>query len=112
MAATPARFGYDGRRGLSRAGWFALIWWIVTKGEAGSWVVGLPAVVAATMLSMMLLPAHTWHWRILGAIRLLGYFLWQSVMGGSTWPGARCIRACPCLLAYIRTRCVLGRDQH
>lgn len=82
MAATLARFRYYSRRGLPRAVWFALFWWVVTMGEPRSWVVGLPAVVMATMLSVTLLPAHTWRWRILGAARLLGYFLWQSVIGG------------------------------
>ncbi|ETW97993.1 MAG: hypothetical protein ETSY1_20595 [Candidatus Entotheonella factor] len=82
MATTLARFRYYSRRGLPRAGWFALLWWIVTKGEPGSWVVGLPAVVTATWLSVTLLPEQAWRWRILGAVRLLGYFLWQSIIGG------------------------------
>jgi multicomponent Na+:H+ antiporter subunit E len=34
------------------------------------------------MLSVTLLPEHAWRWRIRGAARLLGYFLWQSAIGG------------------------------
>ncbi len=69
-------------RGLLRAIWFAMLWWIVTRGDPTSWVVGIPAVIAATLMSVVLLPERTWRWRVLGGARFLVYFLRQSVLGG------------------------------
>ncbi len=82
MSSILARVRHDSRRGILRAVWFAMLWWVVTIGEPTSWMVGVPAVIAATLMSLMFLPEHPWRWRVQGAARFLGYFLWQSVMGG------------------------------
>jgi len=59
---------------------FALIWWILTDGAMDSWPIGLPAVLLATLLSVMLMPALSWSLR--GILRFIPYFLWYSMRGG------------------------------
>ena len=59
---------------------FALMWWILTDGAMDSWPVGLPVVLLATLLSVMLMPALSWSLR--GILRFIPYFLWYSIRGG------------------------------
>ena len=59
---------------------FALMWWILTDGATDSWPVGLPVVLLATLLSVMLMPALSWSLR--GILRFIPYFLWYSMRGG------------------------------
>lgn len=82
MSLTMARVRFYSRRGTPRAACFAALWWVMTRGEPASWVVGLPAVVAATLVSMTLLPTFSWRWQVRGAARFLGYFLWHACIGG------------------------------
>jgi multicomponent Na+:H+ antiporter subunit E len=70
------------RRGIVRAAVLTLIWWGLTEGGAMAWIMGGPALVAATLASVALLPATTWRWRAGGAIRFLWYFVRYSIMGG------------------------------
>ena len=82
MSSSPAPLWPTIRRGLPRMVWFAALWWVVTLGDPTSWIVGIPAVVAATWMSVALFPERPWRWRVGGAAWFLGYFGWQSVMGG------------------------------
>lgn len=66
--------------GLIRGGLFASIWWILAGGALDSWPIGVPAVLAATAISLALLPASTWSVRAL--LAFVPVFLWQSVRGG------------------------------
>ncbi len=68
------------RTWLLRLVLFALIWWILTDGAMDSWPIGLPAVLLATLLSVMLMPALSWSLR--GILRFIPYFLWYSMRGG------------------------------
>lgn len=59
----------------------ATIWWILSGGEPGSWVVGLPTVAAATWFVLKRRAPR----RPLSALALLRFiprFLWESVRGG------------------------------
>jgi multicomponent Na+:H+ antiporter subunit E len=47
-----------------------------------AWVMGGPALVAATLASVALLPAATWRWRVSGVMRFLWYFSRCSIIGG------------------------------
>jgi len=69
------------RRSAWRAAALALLWWVLTAGDPGSWVVGVPAVVAATWASLRLIPRKLWRWRLAGLLRFLPFFLWESVRG-------------------------------
>ena len=67
--------------GLRRVLFFALIWWLLTGGTAGSWLIGGPMVVIASGLSFR-------HWvkspislRMLA--RFIPWFAYQSIAGAS-----------------------------
>jgi multicomponent Na+:H+ antiporter subunit E len=74
--------GPSPRDGALRLVLLAGLWWLLTGGEAASWVVGAPVVLAATFVSGALTPAVTWRWSWTGALRFAGFFLRQSVVGG------------------------------
>ena len=78
--------GASGRgvpRSATRAAGYALLWWILTGGEAGSWVIGLPAVVGAGVASHLLRSGSTGGWHLPGLARFLPFFLWRSLVGGA-----------------------------
>jgi multicomponent Na+:H+ antiporter subunit E len=68
------------RNTILRAILFALIWWILTDGAVNSWWVGIPVVLLATWVSILLLPAASFS--LIGMIRFVPFFLWQSLRGG------------------------------
>ena len=80
--------GPDGHRvtryvgsGALRLGAFALVWWALTGGTVGSWLVGLPAVLIATLISLALVPPFSWS--LTGVVYFLPFFVWQSLRGGT-----------------------------
>ncbi len=68
------------RIGLVRFLLFALIWYILTGGAIGSWLVGIPMVILATFVSVALLPPTGLSTS--GIIRFLPFFIWHSLRGG------------------------------
>lgn len=60
---------------------FALLWWILTEGEMDSWPVGVPVVLFATLVSMVLMPPL--FWSLTGIARFVPFFLWHSLRGGA-----------------------------
>jgi len=67
---------------VTRFAVFAGLWWIVTAGAAGSWLIGVPAVGAATFLSWRLRDARCLSVSIQGLTAFAGFFLLESVRGG------------------------------
>jgi multicomponent Na+:H+ antiporter subunit E len=67
---------------LTRGALFAALWWLLTGGDAPSWIVGGPVVLAATALSLRLRPEPAWRWRLAGALPMAWFFLRESVRGG------------------------------
>lgn len=65
---------------LFRSVLFALVWWALTHGAVDSWSMGLPVVALTTLISVLLLPPSTWS--VLGLLRFIPFFLWQSIRGG------------------------------
>lgn len=63
-----------------RAVLFALLWWVLTDGAMGSWLVGVPVILFSTLLSVMLLPPFSWS--LTGIARFVPFFLWHSLRGG------------------------------
>ena len=60
-----------------RATLFILIWLILTEGVISSWLIGLPVVLLATIVSIyLLLPTP---WSLIGLIRIIPFFLWHSL---------------------------------
>lgn len=70
------------RRGTPRAAALAGLWVLLSRGDASSWIVGVPAIAAATAVSLCLLPASTWTVRWRGVARFVPYFVWHSLRGG------------------------------
>ncbi len=75
----------SGNRDRMRAGgWrtvlFALAWWILAGGAMDSWLIGVPAVLVATVASLVLLPPISFS--PVGIVRFASYFLWRSLYGG------------------------------
>ncbi len=59
---------------------FSLLWWVLTDGAAGSWLVGVPIILLATLVSVRLMPALSWS--VPGMLLFVPYFLWHSMRGG------------------------------
>ena len=79
---------------------FAGLWWLLTKGDVSSWVIGIIVVPFSAWLSIILFkdtrlgknrPAHSVNpkqsIRVLGLFRFLPFFLLQSIVGG--WQTAK-----------------------
>lgn len=65
-----------------RGALFALLWWALTDGRPGSWGVGAVAVLAATGLSLRLLPPVPTYVSRIGLVRFLFFFVHQSLRSG------------------------------
>ncbi len=68
------------RIGWLRAVLFALLWWILTDGATGSWLVGVPVILFSTLVSVVFLPPFSWS--LIGIARFVPFFLWHSLRGG------------------------------
>jgi multicomponent Na+:H+ antiporter subunit E len=98
----------SGRRVLARGAALALLWFGLNGTDWNSWVVGGPAVVAATWVSVRLLPTTPWRWSVGGAIRFAAFFLRESWRGG--WLVARHAIATPLKISpgFVRHEFRLG----
>lgn len=79
---SPALKPVPARRFAARLAAIALLWLAFTGANPGSWLLGAPAVLAAAWLSVKLLPADTWLWRLTGALAFAYYFARESLKGG------------------------------
>lgn len=70
------------RQGLVRAFWMALLWLGLNGLDGNSWMVGVPVVLAAAWISLMLSPSVSWRWSLRGLLVFAVYFLRESVHGG------------------------------
>jgi multicomponent Na+:H+ antiporter subunit E len=68
------------RTGSVRAVLFAVMWWILTDGAVDSWLVGVPLVLFATLVSGILVPPFSWS--VIRIARFVPFFLWHSLSGG------------------------------
>ncbi|MEX2490127.1 MAG: Na+/H+ antiporter subunit E [Nitrospirales bacterium] len=59
-----------------------VLWWVLTGGHTGSWIVGIPVILLATGASLLLKAHDLWRWRLLGLARFLPLFLWSSWRAG------------------------------
>lgn len=66
-----------------RAIFFTLLWLVLVEGDWRGWWFGVPAIILATLVSRALLPDSAWTWRLRGMVRFIGFFLWQSLRGGT-----------------------------
>jgi len=61
---------------------FAVLWWLLTAGSVSSWILGVPAVVAAVWASVKLLAEMKISFSLIGLVRFAPYFLLESLRGG------------------------------
>ena len=78
MDTCKSRTGVSGI--VVRGGLFLLIWWILSGGTPASWWVGVPAVLLALAVSVMMpLPVSVVWYELL---RFIPFFLSRSLLGG------------------------------
>ena len=61
---------------------FTALWLVLSGGDPGSWVLGLPTVAAAVWLSHRLGTVSIDRPSISGVVRFIPFFLWESFRGG------------------------------
>ena len=61
---------------------WSMLWWLLSKGRAESWLVGGPTVLAAAGVSVWLAPPWGWRWSVVGMVRFAWYFARASLAGG------------------------------
>ena len=64
----------------TRALMYLLIWWALTDGTAASWWIGIPAVVFAVTISILLLPPVPIN--VIEFVKFIPVFLSRSLLGG------------------------------
>lgn len=67
---------------LSRFALFSLLWYALAGPDKTSWIIGIPAVAAATALNRILAPSSSLHISPGGVLRFIPFFLRQSFLGG------------------------------
>ncbi len=76
--------GMDSIKSLFLSGvLLAGLWWVITNGSEGSWVIGLPALAGAAWASRQLRGLSDSRISLTGLARFLPFFLWQSLRGGA-----------------------------
>lgn len=58
------------------------LWWLLSDGDPASWVIGLPAVVAAGWSAQRLTSGHNGAVSVAGLLRFVPFFIWESLRGG------------------------------
>jgi multicomponent Na+:H+ antiporter subunit E len=67
---------------LKRALLFAALWLLLTHGHGPSWIIGIPFVLLATIISMRITPQARSRWSLAGVLRFIPFFVRESVRGG------------------------------
>ena len=58
------------------------LWWLLSGGTLSSWIIGIPAVLLATLALQRLRPASAGSLSIIGLALFLPFFVAQSLRGG------------------------------
>ena len=82
MTGTPEYVGRHLKGIALRALLFAGLWWGLTEGAVDSWIVGIPAVIGATLASYSLRSKRTSRWNLKGVISFAGFFVFESLRAG------------------------------
>ena len=88
---------------ILRAGLLAIVWWIISDGAAGSWLIGLPAVLIAAHLSVTLNATPTQRVHLISLAEFIPFFLYGSIRGGIDVARRACsprMRLAPTFLVY------------
>ena len=60
----------------------SLLWALLTAGDVGSWVVGLPSVLLAVFALNSLRNGQSMRLHVARLPGFVGWFVWQSLLGG------------------------------
>lgn len=60
----------------------AALWWLLSENGPSAWLIGVPAVAAATWSAWSLATARRSSICIRGLLRFLPLFVWESLQGG------------------------------
>ena len=83
------------------------LWWMLTEGDAGSWVVGVPAIVAALVVRRTYPSPPPWGLSLPGLMGFAVFFVRESLRGGVDVAGRVFRRELPIRPAFLRYRLVL-----
>jgi multicomponent Na+:H+ antiporter subunit E len=61
---------------------FAALWWLLSDGDANSWIIGVPAVVAAVWSASRTGTGDSRMLSLTGLLRFIPFFVWESLRGG------------------------------
>ncbi len=61
---------------------FFVLWQVLAGFDTANWIIGIPAVLFTTALSLLLAPSAQYQIRVSGALRFIPFFLHQSFYGG------------------------------
>lgn len=61
---------------------FAVLWWIIVQGRPDAWLIGLPAVIVATIYSLKLSDPLLPKLSLSGAFVFILLFIRESISGG------------------------------
>ncbi len=65
---------------LIRVGLLTFLWWLLNGDDWLSWWLGIPAVILATAVSLIVVPPISWRIAPLPLIRFAGYFFLKSFL--------------------------------
>jgi len=70
------------RQSLLRFAIFSFLWYVLAGVNKASWLIGVPAVFFATVLSQILASSSSLNICFAGLLRFIPFFLYQSFHGG------------------------------
>ncbi|SEQ43624.1 multicomponent Na+:H+ antiporter subunit E [Ectothiorhodospira magna] len=59
-----------------------VLWWVLTGGDPGGWIIGVPVALLAAVSVLVLPPGRRYRLSLGGLLIFMGFFLWQSFVGG------------------------------
>jgi multicomponent Na+:H+ antiporter subunit E len=65
---------------ILRGAVFTGLWWAFNLDDPDSWLIGIPTVILAVLLSLAVLPASDWRLRPIPVLRFILYFLRNSAL--------------------------------
>ena len=60
----------------------ALLWAVLSGGSLRTWWFGLPATIAASLISIKLLPPERRLWSLKGILLFIPFYIHESIEGG------------------------------
>ena len=67
---------------MIRISLFSVLWWIIVQGRSDAWLIGLPAVIVATIFSLKLSDHLPPILSLSGALVFISLFIRESISGG------------------------------